>query len=168
MKKILILLIFCSLVWGASCQALTAGRAAAPQKSKVAQKKAKPAPKKKAAVKKQAVPGFFGKPQAAPSYVTDPTYLPILTFAANQDVRVEVWEADAAGKKKINREPLAAADLKKGVKLNVAWTTSNLQNGDYNFLVIMTDRKGRKAEYRVPFKIYFTENQQQGQNQPRY
>ena len=103
-------------------------------------------------------PKFIYQPTVVPPFVSTPNNLPILTFSANKDVSVKVEPWMGNGRQRLTGDILAAANLKKGVKLNVPWTVSILSNGKFNFHITMTDKAGNRTEFNAPFQVYFMDN----------
>ena len=104
-------------------------------------------------------PGFLLRPAVTPLFVTTVDNLPVLTFSANEDVRVRVEPWDGSGRHRVTGDILAATVLKKGQKINVAWTVATLPDGDFSFHIIMTDKAGNRTVSNAPFKVSFVNNQ---------
>jgi hypothetical protein len=125
-------------------------------------KKTAKQPAKNAKVKTKKIdrtpPGFIYRPTVSPMYVTMSDDLPIMTFSANEDVSVEVEPWMGNGRQRLTGDILVAANLKKGVKLDVPWTVSILSNGKFNFHITMTDKAGNRTEYNAPFRVSFMNN----------
>lgn len=103
-------------------------------------------------------PGFSYQPDIFPAYVIDSDQLPVLTFSVDRDVSVEVWEMDETGQHYLSLWPLTMVDLEKGIKLDVAWKTATLPNGNFNFHVVLIDKAGHRADYNIPFTIHIINN----------
>jgi len=103
-------------------------------------------------------PGFSIKPDPYPSYLTDIGMSPSITFSSKKEVNVEVLAMDETGKRRVYLEPLASANLGRGEKISVEWKMDALPNGNYNFLIKMTDKVGNYAEYLIPFRVYIINN----------
>ena len=127
-----------------------------------AKKKLAKPPVKKAAVAIKIIdikpPGFIYRPTIFPQYVADSSNLPVLTFSADKDVNIVVEPRDGSGKNRLQGELLADANIKKGVKTDVAWKIATLPNGDYNFHIIMIDKAGNRSEFNAPFTVYIRYN----------
>jgi len=127
-----------------------------------ARKKVAKPPVKKAAAAARIIdvkpPGFLYRPNIFPQYVTNRDNLPVLTFSADKDVNIVVEPRDGSGQHRLQGELLADSELKKGVKVDVAWKIATLPNGDYNFHIIMTDKAGNRTEYNAPFTVYIRYN----------
>lgn len=103
-------------------------------------------------------PGFLFRPTVSPQNVMTPTNLPVMTFSADEDVSVEVEAWMGNGRQRLTGDVLAAANLKKGKKLNVAWTIATLSDGKFNFHIIMTDKAGNRTKFNAPFTVSFMDN----------
>ena len=103
-------------------------------------------------------PGFIFKPVVYASYVMTIGQRPVLTFSADEDADVTVWETDASGKNHVNRVSIFAGHLKKGVKEDVKWKSLTLPNGIYNYHIVMTDKAGNSSTYNVPITIDIVKN----------
>ncbi len=103
-------------------------------------------------------PGFLYQPVVYASYVMSTGQHPVMTFSADEDVRVVIWETDARGENRVNSEPIFTGRLKKGVKQDVEWLSLALPNGRYNYHVVMTDKAGNGADYDVPITVDIVNN----------